>query len=175
MTHRLQPRSSTETCDVCRAWCVTSEKQLAVRLDNMRNIPSVTVHICGSCGGTALGDVAGDDRAAALVVGAAHTKDRDVTTQSTKDKLAAALIAADLHDMARRAAEGYYDDFLSPLDLPSIALDSDLHTAGTPAAMALRERHHNGEFDGTIEEGDAWAASADGQETLLRLIRKGKP
>jgi hypothetical protein len=89
----------------------------------------------------------------------------------TKDKLAQALTEAGLHEMAAKAADGYYHDFLSPLDLPEMQLDADLHAIGTPEAMALRRRHHDGEFDASIEEGEQWAGSAEGQETMRRLIR----
>jgi len=89
----------------------------------------------------------------------------------TKDKLAQALTEAGLHEMAAKAAEGWYHDFLSPLDLPEMQLDADLYAAGTPEALALRRRHHDGEFDASVEESDEWAKSAEGQETLRRIIR----
>ena len=89
----------------------------------------------------------------------------------TKDKLALALAEAGLYEMAGKAAQGYYHDYLSPLALPEMQLDADLHAAGTPEAQALRRRHHNGEFDASIEESEQWAASADGQETMRRLLR----
>ena len=88
----------------------------------------------------------------------------------TKDKLAQALTDAGLHEMSLKAMQGYYHDFLSPLDLPEMQLDLDLLNAGTPAATALRERHHNGEFDASIEESDAWAESAEGQEAMRLLM-----
>lgn len=88
----------------------------------------------------------------------------------TKDKLADALRTAGLPAMAARAAEGYYHDFLSPLDLPCLQLEADLAAAGTAAARALLERHHDGEFDASLEESDAWAESLDGQETMRGLI-----
>jgi len=89
----------------------------------------------------------------------------------TKDFLAQELRAAGLHEMAELAADGYYDDFESPLALPEVQLDRDLFAAGTPEAMALRKRHHNGEFDVSVEESEAWAASADGREAINKLIR----
>lgn len=95
------------------------------------------------------------------------------STLHTKDILAAELEKAGLHDMATKAATGYYHDFLSPLDLPEMQLAADLAAAGTPEALALRERHINGEFDATKEESDAWAESDDGQEALGRLVKGG--
>jgi hypothetical protein len=90
----------------------------------------------------------------------------------TKDILAAELTKADLPEMAAKAATGYYHDYLSPLATPCIQLAADLAAAGTPAALALRARHLNGEFDASAEESDDWAASPDGQEALGQLVRR---
>jgi len=90
----------------------------------------------------------------------------------TKDILAEALTGAGLHEMAAKAREGYYHDFLSPLATPSIQLAADLLEAGTPAAMALRVRHMNGEFDSSAEESQEWANSKEGQRTFLKLASK---
>ena len=93
----------------------------------------------------------------------------------TKDILAAELRKAGLLDMATRAAQGYYHDFLSPLATPCMQLAGDLHKIGTPAALALRERHLNGEFDATKEESDEWARGPEGQAAFAELISaKGK-
>lgn len=90
----------------------------------------------------------------------------------TKDKLAEALRAAGLAEMSVRAAEGYYHDYLSPLATPELQLVADLEEAGTPAAMELRARVVDGEFDATEEEGDEWAASPEGQEAMRAVGRK---
>ncbi len=87
----------------------------------------------------------------------------------TKDKLALALSEAGLHEMAAKAATGYYHDFLSPLDLPAMTLVTALGAAGTPAAMALRDRVINGEFDASTEESEEWANSPEGQEVIRKL------
>jgi hypothetical protein len=92
----------------------------------------------------------------------------------TKDKLAAALDEAGLPEMAARARDGYYHDFLSPLDFPELQLDHDLMIAGTSAALAVRERHHNGEFDASIEESDEWAQSPEGRDMFRRFTMKRK-
>lgn len=89
----------------------------------------------------------------------------------TKDKLAAALRAIGLNEMADKAATGYYHDFLSPIELPEIQLINDLGIAGTPEAMALRLRVINGDFDASKEESDEWAASEDGQIAFNKLIK----
>lgn len=88
----------------------------------------------------------------------------------TKDKLAAELTKAGLTAMASKAASGFYDDFLSPLDAPALQLAADLAKAGTPDALALRARHLNGEWDSTKEESDKWMNSAEGQAVLGRLM-----
>lgn len=90
----------------------------------------------------------------------------------TKDILAAELIKAELPEMAAKAATGYYHDYLSPLAMPCIQLADDLKKAGTPAALALRARHLNGEFDATMEEGDEWARGTEGQDAFGRLVRR---
>lgn len=90
----------------------------------------------------------------------------------TKDKLAAELREGGLNDMADKAEQGYYHDYLSPLDTPCIQLSNDLLEAGTPAALALRARHHEGEFDASIEEGEEWAESEEGQEAFRSLVNK---
>jgi hypothetical protein len=90
----------------------------------------------------------------------------------TKDILAEELTKAGLTEMAAKAAEGYYHDYLSPLDMPCMQLAVDLMIAGTPKALAIRARHLDGEFDATPEEGDEWARSPEGQETFASLTKK---
>ena len=89
----------------------------------------------------------------------------------TKDKLAGELRMAGLPKMADKAATGYYDDYISPLDMPISQLVTDLARAGTPAAMDLRRRAMDGEFDATKEESDDWAKSPEGQEAFRSLWR----
>lgn len=88
----------------------------------------------------------------------------------SKDILAGELRKAGLPEMADKAATGYYHDFLSPLDAPCMQLAADLAKAGTPAALALRERHLDGEFDASSEESDEWAASPEGQFAFNALV-----
>jgi hypothetical protein len=90
----------------------------------------------------------------------------------TKDFLAQELRKAGLDAMADAAATGYYHDFLSPLTFPEMQLAADLAEAGkagNAAALALRERHLNGEFDASTEESDAWAESEDGKMAFKSL------
>lgn len=90
----------------------------------------------------------------------------------SKDALARALLDADLPAMAAKATDGYYHDFLSPLDDPAMTLADDLAKAGTPAALALRRRHINGEFDATTEESEEWFSGPEGRSAMRRLMRK---
>lgn len=93
----------------------------------------------------------------------------------SKDFLAQELRRAGLEQMAAEAEKGMYHDFLSPLTLPDLQLDVDLVeaiNAGNEAAKDLRRRHHNGEFDATLEESDAWAESEDGKAAFAALTSK---
>ena len=90
----------------------------------------------------------------------------------TAMKLSRALTKAGLLDMAARAATGWYHDYLSPLDLPEMQLLQDLNdaiTLGNVAAIALRARHMNGDFDASFAESEAWARSEDGQAAFSGL------
>lgn len=87
----------------------------------------------------------------------------------TKDILAEELTKAGLSDMAKKAATGYYHDFLSPLETPCLQLAEDLANVGTPEALAIRARHLNGEFDASSAESDEWANSPDGQSAFAQL------
>jgi hypothetical protein len=79
----------------------------------------------------------------------------------SKDRLAAVLRELKLDTMAERAEHGHYHEFLSPLDMPEVALVNDLkHMANRQPhqrteILAFRKRVMNGEFDATKEEGDA--------------------
>lgn len=87
----------------------------------------------------------------------------------TKDLLAQELFKAGLTEMAEKAAEGYYHDFLSPLDNPCLQLVIDLVVVGTPEAKVLLVRLENGEFDASLEESNEWANSPEGQECFNSL------
>lgn len=93
----------------------------------------------------------------------------------TTVKLALALENVGLMEMAKKAREGFYHDFLSPLDFPEMRLEADLRTASSfcPEAEALRQRHLKGEFDASKEESDAWAASPDGKAAYAELTKRG--
>jgi hypothetical protein len=89
----------------------------------------------------------------------------------TNEKLARALLEINAPPgMIQRAREGYYHDFMSPLDLPTIALVDDLAKIG-PKAQKLRSRVMAGDFDATDDESEEWARSDEGREALGRLAR----
>ncbi len=90
---------------------------------------------------------------------------------STADRLADALKEANAPiTMVVRARQAYYDDYRSPLPMPINQLVADCRAAGL---NDIAERAINGEFDGTKEESDAWAASEEGQATFRELFGQG--
>jgi hypothetical protein len=86
-------------------------------------------------------------------------------------KLAAALDAAGLPEMAAKARHHHWHDFLSPLDFPQMALSAELVQIGTKKALHVRDRLHNGDFDATDEEAAEWERSPEGQAAIARLVR----
>lgn len=94
--------------------------------------------------------------------------------QHTKDRLADALREAGLPAMAEVAATGFYDDYLSPHADNMAHLLADLMDAGTVPALSLRQRVINGDFDGTLEESEAWAKSPEGRAAFRALMRGSK-
>lgn len=90
-------------------------------------------------------------------------------TESTTEKLAKALEAVNAPAiMIKRAREGYYDDFKSPLTFPEMQLHQDAHVAGLETIKAAVEA---GEFDSTKEESDEWARSPEGQAVFAELVK----
>lgn len=100
--------------------------------------------------------------------------------EHTTVKLAKALggIPGVPQDMIRRAIDGYYHDFLSPLDFPEIQLVSDLRELASrpatprnsrPLLRAMADQVIAGDFDATKAESDEWARSPEGRETFRQL------
>ena len=88
--------------------------------------------------------------------------------EPTSEKLARALREAGApRQMVRRARRGEYDDYRSPHAMPIHMLVEDARAAGL---TDIAERAIAGEFDGTREESEAWAASPEGQETFRKLM-----
>jgi hypothetical protein len=92
-----------------------------------------------------------------------------------------------LHDMAKRARQGHFDDFFAPPEvadgLEILRLHNELRKhARNMQASGQKERMRKvlevdqavvgGEFDATKEESDRWAASKDGQETMRLLLQQ---
>lgn len=97
--------------------------------------------------------------------------------EHTTVKLAKALreIPGVPQEMITRAIDGYYHDYLSPLDMPEIQLVTDLQELASrpatprnsrPLLREMAQRVIAGEFDASKEESDEWARSPEGQETL---------
>lgn len=102
-------------------------------------------------------------------------------SEHTTAKLADALAAIPgvPRDMIRRAIDGYYHDFLSPLTFPEMQLVADLRElAGRPATprdsrprlRALVQDVVDGKFDASREESDDWARSPEGQAAFQELL-----
>jgi hypothetical protein len=100
--------------------------------------------------------------------------------EHTTAKLARAMsaIPAIPREMVQRAVDGYYHDFLSPLDFPEIQLVQDLRAVAGNRSLPrsarqeinkMAQRVIDGEFDASPEESAAWAASPEGQETFRVL------
>jgi hypothetical protein len=97
----------------------------------------------------------------------------------TKDKLAEALNKCGLNEMAIKAGNGYYHDYLSPLATPELQLINDLYQAslGFPAKdliLKLRQQVIDGDFDASHEESEQWMESPEGQQIMRDLINTGK-
>lgn len=90
----------------------------------------------------------------------------------TSELLALELEKAGLPELAVQARAHLFHDFLSPHATPAALLSKSLAAAGTPAALALRARHHVGEFDATPEESEAWAESPEGRASFDQLFGK---
>jgi hypothetical protein len=95
-------------------------------------------------------------------------------TAKTSEQLALTLEAHGFTDLARRARNDEFHDYLSNEPLPALDLVRELLSIGTRAALEIRMRVINGEFDASREESDEWAASPEGQEALGALINGGK-
>jgi hypothetical protein len=94
--------------------------------------------------------------------------------EHTAMKLSRALEAANLPELAKRASTGEFHDYLSPHPFPEMLLLDELKIAankGSLPALALIQRHMNGEFDASYAESQQWADSPDGQAAFAKLLR----
>lgn len=79
------------------------------------------------------------------------------------------LTDAGLHDLARRAARGEWNDYFGFHDLPQLALIEELKAWPQIAASVRKQLIQNvkeGKYDGTTAESNEWAKSPEGQETF---------
>lgn len=95
-------------------------------------------------------------------------------TAKTSENLAIELELSGFHDLARRARNDEFHDYLSDDPLPALGLVRDLLAIGTRQALDIRRRVIDGEFDASREESDEWAASPDGQAALGMLYKGDK-
>lgn len=87
----------------------------------------------------------------------------------TSEKLAQVLeLTQAPSQMIVRARAGYYDDYKSPLATPIVQLVQD---ALAHSLYDIAERAKRGEFDAQDWEADAWAKSAEGQETFKSFFK----
>jgi hypothetical protein len=107
-------------------------------------------------------------------------------SEPTTVKLATALskVPGMPGDMIRRAIDGYYHDYMSPLATPEIQLVADLLELARlpstprdsrPLLRALADAVVAGEFDATKEEADDWARSDEGRQAFRELTGQDQP
>jgi hypothetical protein len=100
-------------------------------------------------------------------------------TAATSEKLAQALDACGLAELAIRARRDEFHDFLSPHALPELLLEQALRLARNNCPdhkrrvliEQVRQAVINGHFDASKAESDAWAESEEGQEAYRDLLR----
>ena len=99
----------------------------------------------------------------------------EVPALPTKERLAQDIesLAKDRQDpellpMIRKAREGYYDDYESPLATPCMQLVSDFRRLGYEG---MARKAMDGRWDGTKAEADAWALSQTDPE-IVGLLGK---
>jgi hypothetical protein len=90
-------------------------------------------------------------------------------------KLYEALRAADLPDLATRAAEGEWNDYFGRHAAPQHHLIAQLEKriarrSDPEMIQGLIQRVIDGDFDGTKMEADEWAASPEGQAVFRELM-----
>ena len=104
----------------------------------------------------------------------------DEMTEHTTARLARALSAIPgvPRTMIQRAVDGFYHDYLSPLEMPEVQLVADLRDLARnpatprnsrPLLRALARDVIDGKHDASKEESDEWARSAEGRETFRQL------
>jgi hypothetical protein len=106
--------------------------------------------------------------------------------EHTTVKLARALkaIPGVPAEMIKRATDGYYHDYLSPLATPEVQLVIDLRELANrpatprnsrPLLRELAKAVSDGQYDASKEEADEWARSPEGQETMAAAMAGQAP
>jgi hypothetical protein len=106
------------------------------------------------------------------------------STEHTTVKLARALraIPGVPEDMIKRAEDGYYHDYLSPLVLPDVQLYTDLKELSVRPELSglsriqvtdLARRVVDGEFDASKAEAEEWMRSPEGQQAFQQVFKRG--
>lgn len=97
---------------------------------------------------------------------------RAAPSETSSDRLAAALDANDYTALAARARRHEFHDFRSEHAMPQHKLVEELRAipGGGVRAEGIVRRVMNGEFDATKEESDEWLASSDGQRAMKDLL-----
>lgn len=98
-------------------------------------------------------------------------------TAPTSQKLADALRAAGFDDLAKRAKADEFHEFFGPHAAPGMLLAELLFLIYRDdpvekhkiAAMNIRQRLIDGDFEASEEESAAWAMSAEGKDAFKRL------
>lgn len=90
----------------------------------------------------------------------------------TKDILAAKLAEAGFVELAVKAAQGYYHDFISPLEQPAVQLSDDLLAIGTLLALEIHRQHLNGAFNASSQEAEDWLHSQQGKQVWEAHLRR---
>lgn len=105
--------------------------------------------------------------------------ERRRTGEATAAYLARVLRELGAEQLAEDAARCHYDEFLCPpavaKGMPVERLMRDVEQWGdrdqTGRVYVVLKAVRDGEFEGTVEEANAWASSPDGQEALSSLRR----
>jgi hypothetical protein len=101
--------------------------------------------------------------------------------EHTTVKLARALkaIPGVPPEMIKRATDGYYHDYLSPLATPDVQLVTDLRELADrpatprnsrPLLRALAKAVTDGQYDASKEESEQWMRSPEAQETMAAVL-----
>lgn len=99
-------------------------------------------------------------------------------TQPSQVPLVAALEGVGLRQLAARAANNEFHDYLTPHAMPQHVLVNALSIYASrfpgmrAAILAIRNDVIDGKYDATKAESDEWVKSPDGQATLDQLFKR---